>query len=305
MLTLRSILCPVDFSDPSRHALGWAVALAAQHDSALIVLTAIEPLLTHAAQARFNLDLKTETEAALREFVAAVLPATASWAPGSSLEVRVGDASAVILEAADQHRADLIVMGTHGLGGFRRLLVGSTTERVLRRTHTSVLAVPPAGDASVVLDSAGPRFDIRTILAATDFGEPSARAVQMAADLAQEFAVPLVVAHIVTPIAVADAWQRYVKPVDQERLAQARNQLEDWSKSLPANVQREIVVLLGRPAESIASIAEERGAGLIAMGLSGDHGILAPRPGSTAYRALSIARVPVLVVSARSGAPRV
>jgi nucleotide-binding universal stress UspA family protein len=56
------------------------------------------------------------------------------------------------------------------------------------------------------------------------------------------------------------------------------------------------VVSLGRPADSIASIAEEREAGLIVMGLIGDQGALAPRPGSIAYRVLCLAHVPVLVV---------
>jgi nucleotide-binding universal stress UspA family protein len=57
-----------------------------------------------------------------------------------------------------------------------------------------------------------------------------------------------------------------------------------------------MVVSLGRPAESIAMIAEERQAGLIVMGLASSKGALAPRPGSIAYRVLSLAKVPVLVV---------
>ncbi|HLG55578.1 MAG TPA: universal stress protein [Vicinamibacterales bacterium] len=64
MLMLRSVLCPVDFSDQSLHALRWAVALAAQNQSRLIVLTAIEPLLAEAARARLGLDLaKADTQA--------------------------------------------------------------------------------------------------------------------------------------------------------------------------------------------------------------------------------------------------
>jgi nucleotide-binding universal stress UspA family protein len=68
--------------------------------------------------------------------------------------------------------------------------------------------------------------------------------------------------------------------------------------SLAGTVRPEGVVRVGRPAETIASIAEECGAGLIVMGLAGHHGALAPAPGSIAYRVLGLARMPVLVVPA-------
>jgi nucleotide-binding universal stress UspA family protein len=302
MLALRSILCPVDFSEQSQHALRWATALAAQHQSRLTVLTAVDPLLAHAAQARFGLDLaKAETEPALREFVTAALATGASWAPEPIIDVRVGDASDAVLEAADRQGADLIVMGTHGLGGFRKLLLGSTTERVLRRTHTPLLAVPIT-DQPVLLEPAGPRFNVKTILAATDFSETSIRAVHWAADLAHQLAVPLVVAHVVTPIAVPTQWQPYVDVVDGERVTQTRQRLERLVADLPDSAGAGVVVTAGRPAGSIASTAAEQGAGLIVMGLIGDQGAFAPRPGSIAYRVLCVAHVPVLVVAPLSSA---
>ena len=71
-MTLRGILCPVDFSEPSRHALRWAGALAARHRSRLLVLNVVDPLLADAARMRFGLDLaKAEIEPELREFVGA------------------------------------------------------------------------------------------------------------------------------------------------------------------------------------------------------------------------------------------
>jgi len=74
MRTFRSILCPVDFSDTSREALRWAVALAARHQSRLIVITAVDPLLAQALRTQFKQDPKGETEAFLRNFVVAALP---------------------------------------------------------------------------------------------------------------------------------------------------------------------------------------------------------------------------------------
>ena len=142
MLTRRTILCPVDFSEHSQHALRWAGVLAARYHSRLIVLTVIEPLLAEAAQLRRGVDLAMETEPALREFVRTAWPDSPVSEARIVPDVRIGDAAGVIIDAAAEHAADLIVMGTHGLSGVRKWLLGSTTERVLARAETPVLGVP-------------------------------------------------------------------------------------------------------------------------------------------------------------------
>jgi nucleotide-binding universal stress UspA family protein len=297
MLTLRSILCPIDFSEQSQNALRWAIALGVKHQSRLIVLNAVDPLLAQAARARYGLDLpKAETEPAVREFVQASLPKGASWAPNLMTEVGVGDAGDVILEAADREKADLIVMGTHGPSGVRKLFLGSTTERVLRHTRKPVLAVP-GSDVPVSLHADAPRFRLKRILAATDFSEGSAGAVQWAADLARTFGVELVIVHAVAPVVVPTRWQPYIELADEERLAQARERLKQWLGDLPIKAQGDVVVAADRPAEAIASAAADKGAGLVVLGLFGERAAFAPRPGSIAYRVLCTSNVAVLVVA--------
>jgi nucleotide-binding universal stress UspA family protein len=296
---IRSIVCPVDFSDQSRDALRWAAGLAARHRSRLIVMTAVDPLLANAARARLGMDLeKAETEPALRDFVKGALSGKPAWAPDTALDVRVGEAADAILESAEKTRADLLVMGTHGLGGVRKLLLGSTTDRVLRRTTVALLAVPFREAAAVVVDAGGPRFDLKRILLATDFSAGSEAALRQATDFAQHFGVPLVLAHVVTAVVVPIEWQPYVAEADAERSRQARERLEELVRTLPRNVECEVVVAVGRPADMIASIAEEREAGLIVVG---QQGARATRPGSTAYRVLALAHVPVLVVPPPDG----
>src|SRR5512138_3391983 len=124
MATFRSVLCGVDFSDHSRHALRWAAAFSARPGSRLIVVTAVDPLLAHAARSRFDLDLSVDTGRTLSDFVAATLPPAYAWLPSIELKARIGDAPDVILRAARDAHADLIVLGTHGLGGIRKLLLG-------------------------------------------------------------------------------------------------------------------------------------------------------------------------------------
>ncbi|MBC7942531.1 MAG: universal stress protein, partial [Chitinophagaceae bacterium] len=78
-----------------------------------------------------------------------------------------------------------IVMGTQGLGGLRKWLLGSTTERLLRRTHVPVLAVPFGEESGV--PPVNEKLEITRILAATDFSDSSVAAVKYAGELARRF----------------------------------------------------------------------------------------------------------------------
>jgi nucleotide-binding universal stress UspA family protein len=157
---------------------------------------------------------------------------------------------------------------------------------------------------SVVLDTNGPRFDLGRILMGTDFSEGSAAALRWAADLAQQLEVPLLLSHVVTPVTVPARWQSYVAEADEERARNARTRLETLSRQFKGTIRSEAVVSIGRPADSIASTAEERRAGLIAVGLMGQQAAGGPCPGSIAYRVLCLAHVPVLVVPTHAGAQR-
>lgn len=296
---LSSILCAVDFSEQSQHALRWAVALATQRHASLVVLTAVDPLLAEAARVRARLDLaKTEVEPALRDFTRAVIPEHAVWAPPVAFDVREGEPADVILDAAGRHAADLVVMGTQGLGGFRKLILGSTAERVLRRTRTPVLTIPPEPTESVIIDGSGARLVLRRILVATDFSPAAAAALKWSVDAAEKLAVPLLLVHVVHETNVPARWQIYATQSDEERVADARSRLEHLVSDFCAAQKCDIVVAVGRPAESIGPIAQEHQAGLIVMGLTSEAGPQARRPGSIAYPVLSQSRVPVLVVSA-------
>jgi nucleotide-binding universal stress UspA family protein len=92
MLTVRSILCPVDFSEQSRQALLWASVIAQLRGGALTVLTVVEPLLARAAGIRLGVDLaRAEAKPALREFVEATLPERVRRGLHVRIEVTVTD----------------------------------------------------------------------------------------------------------------------------------------------------------------------------------------------------------------------
>ena len=230
-MMLRSILSPVDFSEHSRHALRWAGAFAARFQSRLTVISVVDPLLAEAARIRLGQDLaKAETEPALREFVAATWSGGAGAPAQTVFKTRDWGAGDAILEAATADTADLIVMGTQGLGGFRKWLLGSTTERLLRRTHIPVLAVPSRERFRCRPQHRG--FEISHILAATDFSESSVAAAQTAVELSQRLSAPLTLVHVVEPLKVPAQWQPLVQESDDMRVGFARTGLRTLAGQL-------------------------------------------------------------------------
>ena len=141
MIRFGRILCPVDFSEGSRSALRYAAWIAARSKGRLIVLSVSDPLLVAAAVNAYNTaDIARATHAELRKFVGKSI-ADRSLARRLRYAVAVGKPALEIIKTARRVRADLIVMGTRGLSGVSRLLIGSTAEQVLRKSAIPVLAV--------------------------------------------------------------------------------------------------------------------------------------------------------------------
>ena len=138
-MSFRSILCPVDLSVTSRAAARTAAVMASQFKAKLSVVFVDDPLLSQAA-ARFDEDeIARRTQAELTRFVQ---KAIGSGTP-CTYEIVNGDPAEEILKVARRLGVDLIVMGTQGHRGPKRLFFGSTADAVLRRSTVPVLVVPP------------------------------------------------------------------------------------------------------------------------------------------------------------------
>ena len=138
------VLCPVDFSGASRAALRHAAHLADRSHGAVDVLFVNDPFLTAAAAAAYDSrGLASNAAAALKAFVRRTLASTPSRAGIATCITALGRPAREIVKVARQRRADLIVMGSHGLSGVRKLMLGSVTEEVLKTAAIPVLVVPP------------------------------------------------------------------------------------------------------------------------------------------------------------------
>jgi nucleotide-binding universal stress UspA family protein len=295
-----TILCPIDFSEHSQRALRFAALLARSFGSQMTLLHVTDPILVASAafvpDQRPEEDITTELHRLLDEAVAGDRTSVADV----TTLVTEGEPSEEIVKTADEHGIDLIVMGTHGLGGHRTLLIGSTTERVLRRTFIPVAAVPLAESTFSLEDSLRPGAG--SVVAAVDFTEPSRQAARVAADVAATLQLSLLVLHVLKPLRVLLKWRERAAAHDKTRMAQARQQLEEFVASAGLTTAAQTLVVTGHPAEAIASAAIQRKAGLITMGLRGSGGLFAPSPGSIAYHTLGLAPMPILAVPASQDA---
>jgi nucleotide-binding universal stress UspA family protein len=290
-----SVLCPIDFSDHSRAALRWAAAIALRRRTNLVVLSVVEPLLAEAARIRLSVNLATEeTEPAMRDFIDAVLSEETRTAVGLRSEVVIGRAAPEIMRAGRRCAAVVTVMGTHGRGGIRKLVLGSTTEQVLRLARRPILALP-AGAVDALSEDGLPTGALQRVLVATDFSDSAWAATQWAVALASEIRIPLVLSHVVEPVVVPAPWQGLVADFESERVAFARRLLAQLSAKL-GDVESDSVVSVGPVADTIASLALQREAGLVVMGLTSRRSPGRGRPGSIAYRLLRVGRCPVVVV---------
>ena len=144
-----AILCPVDFSPHSERALAYAIGVARLTGASLTIVHVVDGFLGAAAQASGTSDtLFEQTQQAVQELLARVAGDHFRDRPRIAVALAVGEPPEEILKEAVACNVDLIVMGTQGLEGTRRLVFGSTTEQVLREAQVPVLAVPalpPAG----------------------------------------------------------------------------------------------------------------------------------------------------------------
>jgi nucleotide-binding universal stress UspA family protein len=301
MIQIRRILCPTDFSDHSRHAFDHAVALARWYDAQITVLH-VQPLVPSATvfppvMSPITLD-PIPRDRVIDEVRRFSEPATAA---GVRTDVALGQGPvpAEILDLARALPADLLVMGTHGRGGFERLVLGSVAEKVLRKACCPVLTVPPLAEPGV---GAGPPLFAR-ILCPVDFSPSSMKALGYALSLAQEAKASLTVLHVLEWSPDQDVREhRHFDVLGYRRYLE-----EEALRSLHAAIPEEArlwcqtheVVAAGKARLEIARAAREGKADLIVMGVQGRGAVDVMLFGSTAHHVIRESHLPVLTIRGR------
>jgi len=284
MVTRPSVLCPIDFSDACRGALRYAAALAEHFDGTLYVLTVDDPFLVQAATVSFGMAaLKRMSVESLQAFVTSTFNGRIPQVPDMKPLVRIGDPATQILRTVRATGADVVVMSTHGASGVRKLLFGSTTERVLREARVPVMVTPgiDPGPKSVEDWTRG----ARTILVPVDLSEFSLSQLRIAQGLAENIGAHLVVAHVLEPLPARAYFRQMAADVDAARRATVITRLDQMFAAVPSRLARATEIATGDPATEIAHLARAYGTSAIVMALHAS-----PRPkrriGSVTYRLL-------------------
>jgi nucleotide-binding universal stress UspA family protein len=309
MLAIKRILCPVDLSPDSRAALEYAVHFAELFDAELHVLhaywqapeyTGID-LTSLVVVGSGNLALgEVERRAAEHQLADFVAP-HASRALRLQRHLALGSAPRAILSAAADLGCDLVVMGTHGRTGVRRLVLGSVAERVVRSSPCPVL---------VVREDRQPRLD--NVLVPVDFSDHSTNAARYAIRLASRANPAIELLHVwdIPPHmrSVAIAERAGGAPVPLWELTRGRVQaaMSELVAKLDAEInaamdERHGLLLrqrieIGSTAETITDIAAMSGHDLIVLGTHGRTGLSRLAMGSVASKVVRTAACPVLVV---------
>jgi nucleotide-binding universal stress UspA family protein len=297
-VAFKNILVATDFSDASRHAVQCAATVIENNEQLFLlhVLTPeaylpvgldplppeIDPAFTTASH---NLNALVWSESLDRLHHEVILRRGPMW----------DEVSDVI----EQKQIDLLVLGTHGRTGFKKLVLGSIAEELFRRASCPVLTVGPA---------AAPIRPIRRVLYATDFGPASLQALPYAIDFANKNGGELILLHLVSPMPVeyiGPFWYPGTDVIEREE-ASKRESIKQLHNLLPSNsglkCSVEHVVEVHLAPEGLINFANERNVDLVVMGVRAS-GASAARlashlPWATTHEVVRYAECPVLTIRA-------
>lgn len=285
---LNRILVPLDESEQAHAAYAFALQLAEKVDAEVVIVHAVEPPLVLYDRPEFAevlLDVTREGEARWQEKLSELI-ADAPEGVRVRGEVAVGPAAALLVEIMQREEPDLVISGSHGVGGIK-MVMGSVSRKLLAASEAPLLLfreIPPAVTAGVP-----------EIVAAIDDSPDALRALEMAQKLAVAFGAGLRLVHVVDTYLPSygtvdtSAVLEQIRRRGEEILREARDRVAAPIDS----VTEELVE--GDPGEELTKICKERRPMLIACGTRGLHGLAGLFIGSVARDLINHGDVPVLV----------
>ena len=292
VMRLKSILCPIDFSEFSAAAYQHAISLAEYYQARLICLHIVElwkyPFADYAAHeadySTFAKALNEGGEVQLRNFVQKY----SGHGIQPELVVRQGNASDCALWFAEKEDMEVIVMGPHGRRGFDRLVLGSNADRIMRKATCPVLVVSNPSHSTTAIGPDG-KHRLSRIVYCTDFSHNSAGARGYAISLAAEYNAELTLLYVA---------KKEPDAMRAEAIVAERTRELDVvvSKAERENLNVTSVVRFGTPYEEIVRHATEARSSLIIMTARGGDAADRAVFGSTTYRVIQLGPCPVLAI---------
>ncbi|MFN3324561.1 MAG: universal stress protein [Bryobacteraceae bacterium] len=260
-MPVKKILFPVDFSDQAQGAARYAEALTKKFSAELVLFHVVEPLNFFGGAPEFGGPALTDAYASRKAYAHEKLSQFLAEELAGDNVKRIlveGDPAREIVNYAHANDVDLILMPSHGLGTFRRFIIGSVTAKVLHDAECPVWT-------SVHIEDAPParELNFRRIVCAIDLGPQAPCAIQWAGEFAAAHDANLTLVHA-TP-AVAARPSKYLDGELSTALAHmAREEMEKLRDQ--ANVKAAVYVEAGDPSAVVRKVAEETEADLVVIG---------------------------------------
>lgn len=293
----KTIVVATDFSPTADLAFERACELAGKHGSQVVLVHAVAAQAIPYAGPMPVLpppDIREHLRAESSEKLEALAQRVRDVGCEASIKLLTGLPGPHIVEVARAVRADLIVLGTRGLSGFKHAVLGSTAERVVRRSECPVLTIHP--------ESKGSLSEVRTVIVPTQlYEDPTPIAHEVVRLLGREAAAIKLV------LAYSDYLPAYLKPLIRN-LGVDRIEFEELERDLRARLAPiaaelsdagfsvETLVTEGDPVTIITELASDRAADLIAMHTHGRTGLQQLLLRSVAERVVQHAGCPVITV---------
>ncbi|HKL89207.1 MAG TPA: universal stress protein [Salinibacter sp.] len=290
-LNIDTILFPTDFSNVAEGAFAHAAHLALQYNATIHVFNVVGPDANDAPNPMDFLTVDPTEEGSVQHVEVQTVTQERGTVPIIYAQTDSDSPADAIVTRTEEHDVDLVVMGTHGRQGMDRLLSGSVSEEVVRRASCPVFTVLPR-------DESGTGPQINRVLAPVDLSDQSELVLNHAVALAESYAAPLDLLHVVEEAAYPNVYGldplTPSLPNVQDR---AREALETLASNVdlrtdPVNVH----VLAGNAARDIVEFAEDNAADLIVMATHGRTGLERFLIGSVAEKVVRRAPCPVFTL---------
>ncbi len=287
------ILVPLDISDITNVVLRAVKRVAQAHGAQVVLFHAVSPAIYIPYPESITVDVidvkvlqeieekkKEEAEEKLRGFEEFMKPVD------TRIVVEVGDPRDLILEMEERESPDLVAIGSHKKGLVEKILIGSTTEKVVKHSHRPLL----------IIKGSEPTFEGR-VLIAYDFSKTAEKTVEFALQFLKPFSVKVELLHIDEPfdVPVVERIGRAIYQRFREEKRKYMDSIRDRFRE--AGFDPEVTFVDNRdPAQGIVDVVNDRkDVDLLVMGSKGLSGLKRIILGSTSTEVLRKVEVPVLV----------
>jgi nucleotide-binding universal stress UspA family protein len=289
LISLKNILFATDFSSSSEAALPFVQAIACRYEAKLFVVHVLTPV-TYPANDPQTAEATAEAIESRARIEMQRLETALNGVPN---EIRIERDFAVwptVRRILDEKEIDLVVVGTRGRTGARKLLMGSIAEEIFRQSQAPVLTIGP-----LVRIRVPEAAQFHRVLFATDFTPESLAAAPYALSLAQENQARLTLLHVAREPSPAGGME--------DTAPSAATLLHQLGELVPADAeswcQTDTTLEYGDPADRILAVAAEACADLIVLGVRSAHvhlGAATHLGRAVAHKIVAQAACPVLTV---------